>query len=134
MKGDKIMKEDTIKLAIVGPMSVGKSSLVEVFWTEEGQPVVFKDSYNSTVGVDLRIKCMRISNRNIKIQLWDTAGQDRYQSFTDSLFNKVNGIIMVFDLSRNSSFHQIKEYMVRLKNMQQIDHRFICLIGNKSIS
>ena len=62
------------KLVIVGNSGVGKSSLVSRFADDKFEP-----SYISTIGVDFLVKTLKLGDKLVKLQIWDTAGQDRFQ-------------------------------------------------------
>ena len=63
------------------------------------------------LGFDLKSKIIKVASENIKIQVWDTAGQERYQSISKGLFQKVQGIIIVYDITNYSSFENISNWL-----------------------
>ncbi|KAL4464406.1 hypothetical protein ABPG72_010893 [Tetrahymena utriculariae] len=86
---------------------------------------------NPTIGVDHFKKRINVNDLSIKINLWDTAGQEKYVSITKSFFQKADGVILTFDLTDYQSFKKIEEYW-----LQQVDENSSksikkILIGNK---
>lgn len=64
-----IISDHLFKLVLIGDSSVGKSSILLRFADDK-----FNDNYLSTIGVDFRFKSLKIGNKNIRYQIWDTAG------------------------------------------------------------
>ena len=115
------------KVIFLGSASVGKTSILSRFCDD-----VFTDSYQSTIGIDFRIKNIKIDEQTIKIQIWDTAGQERYQSIASTHYKGTNGVFCVFDLSNKESFEKIKENINKCINLVAIPEECIFIIGNKS--
>lgn len=65
------------KLIIIGDSGVGKTNLILSFVGQK-----FKDNYVATIGVDFKAKTMQSDGKKIKLQIWDTAGQQRYRTIT----------------------------------------------------
>jgi len=57
-----------------------------------------------TIGMDLFSKTIQVNEQNLKINIWDTAGQDKYFSLTRGLFQKADGVLLTFDLTDLDSF------------------------------
>jgi small GTP-binding protein len=79
----------------------------------------------------LKTVIIEINNNKIRVQLWDTAGQEKYKAITKNLFLKVQGTLVVFDITNDNSFNNAKKWVNSIKDecgktMQMI------LIGNKS--
>jgi len=104
---------------------VGKSCLLLRFaddsWTE---------THISTIGVDFKIKTLEIDGKTVKLQIWYTAGQERFRTITSSYYRGAQGIILVYDCTDKESFNNVKQWM------GEID-RYACenvnklLVGNK---
>ena len=116
----------TIKLLIVGDSSVGKTNFI--FRLIEDK---FNPNYMTTTGIDLKTINIEIDNKKIRVQLWDTAGQEKYKAITKNLFLKVHGTLVLFDISNDDSFNSSKSWVSSLKDEcgRQLQ---IILIGNKS--
>ena len=115
-----------IKLLILGNSTVGKSNYIHRFIEEEFNPV-----HVSTVGFDFKTKICEVPNLNkrIKFQIWDTAGQEKYMSINKTLFQKVQGIILMYDITNKESFNNLDIWMEAIK--ENSNESPVILIGNK---
>ena len=113
------------KVLILGNSQVGKSSILNQF--TEGS---FSDSMPPTLGIDYKISQIAVGGETIKLQIWDTAGQEKFKSITENFYKGAQGIILVFDLVDRDSFSNIR---VWLKNVFEKagQNVVICLCGNK---
>ena len=116
----------TIKLLIVGDTCVGKTNFISVFMGN-----TFSENYMTTSGIDLKTTKIEIRNKKIRIQLWDTAGQEKYRAITKTLFLKVQGILILYDITKESSFNHLKDWIksIREECGSQIQ---LLIVGNKS--
>lgn len=112
------------KVLIIGESSVGKSSVL-FRYTDK----TFSESFLSTIGVDFRISTLTIKDRTLKLQLWDTAGQDRYRNIVSSYYRGASGIILVYDITNTNSFTNL-DYWLKQCNHHQLNCAKL-LIGNK---
>jgi len=94
--------EMILKVIIIGDPSVGKTSLLRRIIDN-----TFSDKYLSTLGVDFSFKHLEVSGKKIKLQIWDTAGQEKYRSLITTYYRHTNGVIVVFDLDSPSSFKNV---------------------------
>ncbi len=78
------------------------------------------------------MKKIKICNKNIILNIWDSAGQERYKSIAKSYFNKSDGIIFVFDFTKIESFNSIEDWMEELTKMKNEERCSTILIGNKT--
>ena len=118
--------ETLIKLVIIGDSGVGKSNFLFKFI--DGN---FSPHLASTVGFDYKSKIIFLPQikKTIKLQLWDTAGQEKYKSVNKNLFQRVQGIILMYDLTKRESFEHLTDWINLIKKMtSEIP---IILIGNK---
>lgn len=114
------------KLVMIGDSNVGKTSLLERF--ADGN---FRSDVVNTIGVDFRVKTINIKNKVIKVQIWDTAGSEVFQSVAASYYRHVHGVIVVFDLTSSISFDNIRVWYNRLSDYAPADCVKV-LVGNKS--
>lgn len=92
--------ERSYKVIIVGEATVGKTSFVQRYVND-----VFREDYKGTVGVDFAMKVLWKSEKEvIKLQLWDIAGQERFTWMTRVYYRDAQGCIVMFDLSKRSTF------------------------------
>ena len=83
-----------IKIIIIGNAGVGKSAIANKLVNKEFYP----DRYETTIGVDFHLKYLEIANIKYKIQIWDTAGQEKFRSITRSYYKGAQGILLVYDI------------------------------------
>jgi len=113
------------KILIIGDSGTGKSCLLLRF-TER----TFTESYISTIGVDFKIRTLQVDGKVIKLQIWDSAGQERFRNITSSYYRGAHGIMIVYDLTDRTSFINLKSWL------QEIDRyaaESVCrvIVGNK---
>ena len=118
--------DDLFKLVIIGDSGVGKSCILLRFADD-----TFTDNYYSTIGVDFRFKCVDIGERKCKLQIWDTAGQEKFKTITSAYYRGAHGIIIVYDISDKNSFLHIKDWMDDI-NKYTDDNPIKLVVGNKS--
>ena len=92
-----------IKVVLIGDAAVGKSSILLKYVDN-----TFEDTYVCTIGVDFKIKSLEIDNKRIKLQVWVTAGQERFKPITKCYFRGSHGCIVLFDITNRSSFNNVK--------------------------
>ncbi|KAL4426472.1 hypothetical protein ABPG74_004478 [Tetrahymena malaccensis] len=114
------------KILLIGNSGVGKTCMLMRY--SENQ---FTYNFYNTIGVDFKIKALRLEDKNIKLQIWDTAGQDRFRTITCSYYRGAHGILIVYDITERESFDNVKTWMVEIeKHAKKGVQRM--LIGNKS--
>ena len=117
-----------LKIIFIGDPAVGKSSLLERISENE-----FKENIPTTLGVDFIFKNVITNEVDIKIQIFDTAGQERFRSLINSYYKLSDGIIMVFDITDKSSMINLVENWTKtlMLNLSEKTPK-ILLLGNKS--
>lgn len=119
---------DTIfKILLLGDSSVGKTCFL-LRYVED----TFTGNHISTIGVDYKIKIItsKDSQDLIKLQIWDTAGQDRFRCITKNYYRGSNGIMLIYDITNQSSFTNIKNWISQIKEYLG-EEACITLVGNK---
>ncbi|XP_045174235.2 EF-hand calcium-binding domain-containing protein 4B-like isoform X2 [Mercenaria mercenaria] len=114
------------KVVFVGDSGVGKSSFIHRFCKS-----YFKASYAATIGVDFQIKNLPIENQIIVLQLWDTAGQERFRSITKQYFRKADGVVVMYDVTSETSFTNVRNWMTSVQDGAS-DDAVLVLLGNKN--
>ncbi|KAL3856537.1 hypothetical protein ACJMK2_011283 [Sinanodonta woodiana] len=94
------------KAVLVGDVSVGKTALVNRFCHE-----VFEKDYKATIGVDFEVEKFSVLACPFTLQIWDTAGQERFKCIAASYYRGANVVIVVFDLSDESSITNLVRWM-----------------------
>ena len=117
--------EYLIKILIVGDSTVGKTNFIKKYVENK-----FNESYFASTGIDLITTSIKIEGKSFKIQIWDTAGQEKYRAMTKNLFLKTQGIVIIFDISNEISFINLKSWMNDIKEECSADIPMI-LVGNK---
>ena len=118
--------EYLIKILIVGDSTVGKTNFIKKYVENK-----FNENYFASTGIDLITTSIKIEGKSFKIQIWDTAGQEKYRAMTKNLFLKTQGIVIIFDISNETSFINLKSWMNDIKEECSADIPMI-LVGNKS--
>lgn len=115
----------TAKILLLGESAVGKSSLMLQFTDNK-----FKDYIMQTIGVDFKTKIIEVDNTSIKLQIFDTAGQEKFRTITRTYYQGAKGILVVFDISRPETFRLTKYWIDSIKEQITGDVD-IALVGNK---
>ena len=118
------MSEIVLKILLIGNSFVGKKSLLLKF--TEGN---FPDSNMATIGVEFKEKIIKIKDKDVKLQIWDTSGQERFRSITKNFFRNADGIIFIFDVTKYQTFQNIKDWIID-SEIAGNDFKKI-LVGNK---
>ena len=95
-----------LKIAIIGEAGVGKTNLLLRYADDR-----FEEHSRSTIGVDLKSKLARVADRNVKIQLYDSAGQERFRSLAPLNLQKADVAILVYDISRRGTFEKLTYWL-----------------------
>mmetsp|Transcript_9656 Transcript_9656/g.33217 ORF Transcript_9656/g.33217 Transcript_9656/m.33217 type:complete len:198 (-) Transcript_9656:81-674(-) len=114
-----------IRILMIGDSSVGKTSLV-VRYDED----TFSTKYMTTIGVDYRDKFVTIDDQNVKLQIWDTAGQEQFRTITRSYFRGAQGIVLVYDITDRGTFNSVRSWMAQINEHADGQVNKI-LVGNK---
>ena len=115
----------SFKLLVIGDSGVGKSCL-----TLKATKNTFIDSHSPTVGVEFTTFNVRINDKNIKLQIWDTCGQEVYRALISSFYKNASLAIMVYAINDERSFDSLESWLNEIKTQSSPDIK-IFLIGNK---
>jgi small GTP-binding protein len=118
--------EIIFKTLIIGDANVGKSNLLIRYVKNEYVP-----DMKSTVGVEFGSKILKILGINVKVQIWDTAGQEHYRAMTSSYFKGSKGVLIVYDITNYSSFESVDRWINEFR-MKSEENSAIILVGNKN--
>lgn len=114
------------KFIIIGDEAVGKTCLLLQFTDKR-----YRANHQVTVGVEFGSRTIDIQGRAVKLQCWDTAGQDRFRSIVRSYYRGAAGALLVYDVTRRESFEHVLRWLDdALQNADQ--GMVITLVGNKS--
>ena len=121
------MNDDSVyKVLILGDSSVGKTCFL-LKYTDR----VFNEVYMSTIGLDYRLKTLTLKNgKKVKLQIWDTAGQDRFRTITKNYYKGANGIILIYDVTSTETYENVENWISQIKE-EASPNVVIYLVGNK---
>ena len=116
-------KAKSIKIIIVGSSGVGKTCLINRIVDNP-----FSETYEMSIGVDFMSKNLRYHGQNIKLQIWDSAGQEKYKGLIPSYIRNSSIVFVVYDVSSKTSFNNVSSWITFIKS---IENTTIVLCGNK---
>ena len=111
------------KIIFVGDAGVGKTSIINRIVDNP-----FNESYEMSIGVDFMSKNLRYHGQNIKLQIWDSAGQEKYKGLIPSYVRNSSIVFVVYDISSKNSFNNVPSWISFIKS---IENTKIILCGNK---
>ena len=115
----------SFKLIVIGDSGVGKSCL-----TNNAIKNTFEDTYNATVGFEFFTFNIKLNNKVVKLQIWDTCGQELYRSLITNFYRNTSLAIMVYSINSKDSFENIEMWLRELRTHSSPDAK-VFLIGNK---
>ena len=114
-----------IKIVLVGNSAVGKSSLMLRFADDS-----FSNNYVNTIGVDFRFKTFEVDGKRVKIQIWDTAGQEKFRTMTSTYYKGSDAVVMVYDVTEPKTFTEVTNYWIpEIQN--HVEGITYAILGNK---
>ncbi|XP_068167287.1 ras and EF-hand domain-containing protein isoform X2 [Antennarius striatus] len=117
--------EKAYRIVLAGDAAVGKSSFLLRLCKNE-----FRLGSSATLGVDFHMKTLIVDGEPVLLQLWDTAGQERFRSIAKSYFRRADGVLLLYDVSCEKSFLNVREWVDMIEDVSQEDIP-IMLVGNK---
>ena len=117
--------ENKFKIIFLGDPGVGKSSIINRFSQDK-----FDSNYQATIGLDFHTKNVMIENQNMKLLLYDTAGQEKFRSLIPMYIRDANIIIIVYDINNKDSFTHTSFWINEIKDLKREDS-ITALVGNK---
>ena len=115
-----------IKLIVLGNTSVGKSSFILKYIEDK-----FVLNYIATLGIDFKQKKLKLKNgQEVRLRIYDTAGQERFKSVAISFIKKAEGVILIYDIGNKATFESLEEWIKNIKESGK-ENLPIILVGNK---
>ena len=114
------------KVLLLGNSDVGKSSLI-LRYVEQ----TWSDVFAPTIGVDFKVKTLDIEDKRVKMQIRDTAGQERFRNVISSYFRGSHGILLIYDITNRDSFKNLENWLIEIEKSASQNVLKI-LIGNKN--
>lgn len=100
-----------IKLLLIGDSGVGKTCLLLRYANNS----FCGSSYETTIGIDFKIKHILLANKRVKLQMWDTAGQERFRTITTSYFRGAQGIMLLYDVTDKDTFISMRNWLQQIQ-------------------
>ena len=123
------MEIQKVKTIFIGESGVGKTSIINRFINNK-----FDNNVEITLGAQFSSKTLEFPKLNISLQfdIWDTAGQEKYRSVTKFFYRDSKIVILVYDITRESSFNEIKNFWLNQIKIFAENNVIICICGTKS--
>ena len=119
-------KIEDIKVITLGNSAVGKSSFILKYIDNS-----FTLYYTATLGIDFKQKKIKLKDgRDVRLRIFDTAGQERYKSVSASFIKKADGVILIYDIGDLESFEAVENWIKSIREIGK-DNLPIILVGNK---
>jgi small GTP-binding protein len=128
----QILEEDpgdfdlSFKLIVIGDSAVGKSCL-----SIKATKGIYDQNYNPTIGFEFLTFFVKVDESNIKLQIWDTCGQEVYRSLISSFYHNSSLAVLVYAINNKNSFMSLESWLNEIKTLGSPDIN-IFLIGNKA--
>jgi len=103
-------KDYIYKIIVIGNVGAGKTSIIRKY-TEN----TFYTNYKPTIGVDFALKTLAKNNKNIQLQLWDIAGQERFINMSRTFYKFAHAAIIVFDITKDKPLKSVFEWLNSVK-------------------
>ena len=111
------------KIIFTGDVAVGKTSIINTLLGTK-----FADEYEPSIGVDFFSKTMYYKGKQIKLQIWDSAGQEKFRSLIPNYIRGASLIFLVYDITNKNSFDHLPDW---IKFINNIENSLIIIVGNK---
>ncbi|MHA2297039.1 MAG: Rab family GTPase [Candidatus Hodarchaeales archaeon] len=115
-----------LKMVLAGDGAVGKTSLRERYLGRG-----FKSQYLETIGADFALKTENLGKKTVKFQIWDLAGQQRFEAVRSVYYNGALGALLVFDLTRRDSFENLESWIAEIWQNNGKGIIPVVILGNK---
>jgi small GTP-binding protein len=121
----KDIKRKVMRISLLGDSGVGKTCIINKYLFDQ-----FSETHNSSVGIEKIDKKVKMNDGNeLKVIIWDTAGQERFKAMSTNTVKGSQGIVLVFDITKKTTFESLPEWIKETKNIK--DNIPIVLFGNK---
>ena len=118
--------ENIHKVILLGDLNTGKTSLISRFTENK-----FSESNKGTLGIDFKVKQITLSNgQRVKVQIWDTAGSEKFRSVVKSYLRDSDVYVLVYDITSIESFRNIDTWMDEVDEARKEDSKIV-IVGNK---
>ena len=124
------MEEDSgyfdikFKILVFGESTSNKASLIRRYTKDQ-----FGGIYLNTVGIDFQDKLIQIEDKKVKLQIWDTAGHERFRNVAKNYFQNTQGFVLVYNITDRQSFEKLSFWLEQIK-LNASEKIKIVLVGN----
>lgn len=115
----------TIKIMLLGETEIGKTCLIQRYVNNS-----FGINYITTIGIDFQLKIVEIKGKTVKLQIWDTAGQECFKSITKNYFKTSHGFVLAYDITNRKSFECVNDWLKQIRENGNKNIKIV-LIGTK---
>ena len=116
----------TFKILTIGESGVGKTCILRRFVENK-----FLKNHLATIGIDFKTKTLNINNQEIKLKIWDTAGEERFRNITTQYYKGADGIVLIYDVTDDASYEKIRDWMEQILANTKREDIGLVLLGNK---
>lgn len=122
MRRGKPMDHVDIKVVLLGKAYAGKTCLVQRYISQS-----YNDTpYSNTIGAAFASKKLNCKGRNVVLNIWDTAGSERYQSMSKIYYRGARAAILCYDLTDKTSFEKVRFWVSELQTNEENCHMYLC--------
>ena len=126
----KNIKRTYISIGTIGDSQVGKSAMTEIYLNRE-----FSEEYLTTIGININTKDTKIiingEEKEIKVKIWDTAGQEKFKSISTQYIKNCDGILLIYAINNKKTFENIENWLNEIEHKKKKNNIPLVLIGNK---
>ncbi|KAI8965642.1 ras-domain-containing protein [Daldinia sp. FL1419] len=123
------MSEDSLpvlKVLIIGPSGAGKSALLLRYCDDQFDP----ESTTATIGIDFKMKKLAVRGKAYRLNIFDTAGQERFRTLSTSYYRGAHAVIIVYDITSRKSFLSMEKWIDEARSSASPD-AVLYLVGSK---
>ena len=115
-----------LKIILLGEVFTGKTSLINAYTKEKFNPEV-----STTTSPSYFSKLITVGNQTILVNIWDTAGQEKFRSMNKIYIKKSNIVLFIYDITRKKTFKELSFWVKYVENCIGKDNIIFCVVGNK---
>ncbi|KAF7875053.1 hypothetical protein EAF04_002225 [Stromatinia cepivora] len=116
----------TLKILLIGPSGAGKSALLIRYCDDQFD----SESSTATIGVDFKLKTLSIHGKPYRLNLLDTAGQERFRTLSNSYYRGAHAVLLVYDVTNRESFNSMGRWVEEAEN-NAVDGCVLWVVGTK---
>ena len=121
-------EEEAFKIVLIGESGVGKTSIISQFIHK-----IFQDDIQPSMGGTFTSKSLLFEDGKVlRLDIWDTAGQEKYRALTQMFYKDANAAVLVYDITRKDSFEELTKYWIDKIKENSSSNIILFLAANKS--